>query len=428
MRPAAEPSVPALATDRTAAAPAGSAAASGAGAPGVTISTPGKLILMGEHAAVYGRPALVAAIDLRLRARFSTPGAGHAGSPAASEAAGGRTAGSHAAGGQAARSRTAGPAANPSDLILLDLPGLGARCETSWPEVRRYAEQAAASWRDYARRLDAASFRGLCGSDPLHLVKVALGEAAAALPEPPGPLALAVDSELPIGSGFGSSAAAAVALVAGLLAWCGRPFDALEVERLALEVERRQHGLPSGVDTATTLGGGLLWAFRLPGGELATEPLAARSPLLGRLRVFDTGTPPEPTGAVVAAVRERQGRAPERHERLFDRMAAAARALRGELGRPREDSAEVVELLREHESCLEELGVVPAPVRELARRVEREGGAAKISGAGSLAGPGGGSLLVYHAEAERIAGWSFLAPLRHHAVHLGAPGLRIENN
>jgi mevalonate kinase len=442
VRPAAEPSAPALAADRTA-APAGASGASAANgtttttgrattsgataalAPspaGVSVSTPGKLILAGEHAAVYGRPALVAAIDLRLRARFSAPGPGDAGiaSAAGSGAAGpSQTAGS---------SQAANVTSTRSDLILLDLPGLGARCETSWPEVRRYAEQAAASWRDYVRRLDAASFRGLCGSDPLHLVKVALGEAAAALPEPPGPLALAVDSELPIGSGFGSSAAAALALVAGLLAWCGRPFDPLEVERLALEVERRQHGLPSGIDTATTLGGGLLWAFRLPGGELATEPLAARSPLLGRLRVYDTGTPPEPTGAVVAAVRERQGRAPERHERLFDRMAAAVRALRGELGKPREDPAEVVELLREHESCLEELGVVPAPVRELARRVEREGGAAKISGAGSLAGPGGGSFLVYHAEAERIAGWSFLAPLRHHAVHLGAPGLRIEND
>jgi mevalonate kinase len=362
--------------------------------PGVTVSTPGKLILMGEHAAVYGRPALVAAIDLRLRAQFRSLSSGFSGV---------------------------------SDAIHLDLPILGVRRELGWDEVRRYAAQAAASWGEYVRRLDAASFGRMCGTDPLHLVKVALGEAAAALGEPPGPLALSIASELPIGSGFGSSAAAAVAIVAGLFAWRGRPLAARSVERLALEVERRQHGLPSGVDTATTLHGGLLWARRLAGGELASERVAARSPLLGRLRVYDTGAPPEPTGAVVAAVRERQGRAPLLHERLFDRMSAAAQALRAELEKAGEDPPRVAELIREHEACLEELGVVPAPVRELVRRIEGEGGAAKISGAGSLAGPGGGSLLVYHAEAERVAGWSFLAPLRHHAVHLGAPGLRIEH-
>jgi mevalonate kinase len=182
------------------------------------------------------------------------------------------------------------------------------------------------------------------------------------------------------------------------------------------------------VDTATTLHGGLIWAQRLPSGELGWERLAAASPLLARLGVFHTGTPPEPTGAVVAAVRARRDLDPAGHDRLFDRMAAAARAFRAELGRAAEDSARVVALIREHQACLEALGVVPGPVRSVVRRVEAEGGAAKVSGAGSLAGPGAGSLLVYHADPGRLAGWDFLRPFRRYPVHLGAAGFRWETS
>ena len=84
-------------------------------------------------------------------------------------------------------------------------------------------------------------------------------------------------------------------------------------------------------------------------------------------------------------------------------------------------------LIREHEACLEDLGVVPEEVRSVVRRVEGEGGAAKISGAGSLSGPGAGSLLVYHPDPERVARWEFLRPFPFYPVHLGAPGFHRED-
>jgi mevalonate kinase len=67
-------------------------------------------------------------------------------------------------------------------------------------------------------------------------------------------------------------------------------------------------------------------------------------------------------------------------------------------------------------------------VRSLVRQVEAAGGAAKVSGAGSLAGPGAGSLLVYHPDPGLIAGWDFLRPFRCYPVHLGAAGFRWETS
>lgn len=344
---------------------------------------------MGEHAVVYGRPAVVAAVDLRLTVRVGPRGDGG---------------------------------------VHLDLPGLGRAEDLSWEAVRAYARLGRESWREYSRDPGPERFRILRGDDPAHVVKTALGEAAELLDEaaPPG-VRLGVESDLPIGSGFGSSAATAVGVIAAYLAWRGAPLDLQRIEHLALEVERRQHGLPSGVDTAAVVRGGILWARRSDLG-LATETVEAGSPLLSRLRVYDTGTPPEPTGAVVAAVRSHRDRDPTRHEGLLDRIEEATRAFRSELATAAENPRRVLDLVRECEACLEELGVVPPTVRALARQIESEGGAAKISGAGSLAGPGAGSLLVYHPEAARIAAWPFLRSLRAYAVHLGAPGLRLETN
>jgi mevalonate kinase len=343
---------------------------------------------MGEHAVVYGRPALAAAIDLRLTVRLS-------------------------------------PLSDP--VVRLDLPSLPHAEETTWDAVRAHARAARESWDEYVREPGPERFRAVRGDDRSHLVKVALGEAAAALGEADSPgLHLRIESALPVGSGFGSSAATATGIVAAYLTFRGEELNPDTVERIVLEAERRQHGLPSGIDGATVLHGGLLWARRLPAGGLAVERVPLRSPLLSRLRVYDTGMPAETTGAVVAAVRHRRDQDPTGHERLLDRIEAATRGFRAELEREQEDPARARELIAECEAALEEMGVVTPEVRALVRQVEAAGGAAKISGAGALTGSGAGSLLVYHADPEWISGWSFLRPFPFHPVHLGAEGLRLE--
>ncbi len=380
----------------------------------VRASAPGKLILMGEHAVVYGRSALIAAVDLRLSARFVTLGP--------------------AAGGVAIR-----------------MGGLGHDAEESWLDLLEYTRLARERWELYAEAPTPERFRAVRGDDPAHLVKLGLGEAASYLAEEakcagdpvlPG-LRIEVESEIPMGRGMGSSAAVAVSVVAGCLRMLGADPAAGVVGRLALEVERRQHGLPSGVDGAAVLHGGLIWAERDQTGELFLRPLPAVGRALSAFRVFDTGAPPQSTGTVVAAVRERVASEPDRYEALFDRMDRATRRFRdAALDDGRSGEVEIA-CLREYEANLEELGVVPGAVRELVRRIEAKGGAAKISGAGALEtpgaerleapsaegleAPGAGCLLVYHPEPDVIASWGFLEGLERYPVTLGGPGLRLES-
>lgn len=351
----------------------------------VVASVPGKLILMGEHAVVYGRPALVAAVGSRAEVR-------------------------------AARRGGSG--------VLLDLPDLGYRATAEWPELSAYAERARAAWRAYSERPTAESFLAVSTGDPAHLVRVALGEAAGELGASRLPaLSLEVRSDLPIGSGFGSSAAIAVGVLAAVLTLLdGEPGEE-RLDRLALEVERRQHGTPSGADHHTVLRGGVL-AIHRRGRDLTVKPVQVPSRTLERFTVVHTGIPAETTGEVVATVRERRRRDRDSFERLLDRMAENVVSFARLLADGQPDWCRMADLIHDYEACLEEIGVVPPAVRAALERARAEGVAGKVSGAGGLSDAGAGSLLVMTGESQELP--EALTAYTAFPVKLGAPGLVLE--
>ncbi len=256
---------------------------------------------------------------------------------------------------------------------------------------------------------------------------LALGEAAAAAGASRPGIALRVVSEVPPGSGFGSSAALAVAVTAAYFRFLGAAPDPEKIGAAALEVERRQHGTPSGIDTAAALSGGVLWAYRAAGAALATEPVRVVSPALAKIRAFHSGPASESTGAVVAAVRGRLAADPGATEAHLAAIGAAAARLRAALETRTEDAAGVLDAIRRGERALEGLGVVPEPVRRALRAIEDAGGAAKISGAGALRGDGAGLVLVYHPDPAWWDGFAAPAPWRPIAAAFGAPGARMES-
>lgn len=361
-----------------------------ADAESVRLSVPGKVILMGEHAAVYGRPAVVAAVDLRLavEARLGPAGVGG---------------------------------------VRLDLPDLGLQEEHAWPALEDFTRNARRRWR--ALEGGEAPFRP--ANDRSALVRIAVGEALASLPSPASErlrgrtLELRVRSQLPVGAGLGSSAAAAVGVVAAVraLASGARPPGDLEaIETAALEVERRQHGFPSGIDSGTVLRGGVL-LVRRAGEELRFDDLPRPEWLSAAVEILDSGTPGQTTGAVVTAVRRRYDEEPERTAAVFDRIEAAVESFRAALqdGGPRDAAAAIADGHR----ALVELGVVPPAVARRIASVEAAGGAAKISGAGALRGESAGALICMLGgrPVETVDGISDLEPVN---AAIGADGLRFE--
>ncbi len=375
-----------------------------ADAGSVRLSVPGKVILLGEHAAVYGWPAVVAAVDLRLTVEACV------GSAAAASGGG----------------------------VNVDLPDIGVEEQHSWTAVANFAKRARQRWLAFRAGEEPFSVNRDRGA----LVRIAVGEALASLT----PLAsaglqerhleLRLRSLIPVGAGLGSSAAAAVGVVSAIRAASSAMLggsvepaaafaqaEVAAIESTALEVERRQHGFPSGIDSGTVLRGGVL-LIRDRGGDLRFDDLPQREWLRSGIRIVDSGTPGQTTGAVVTTVRRRYEENPERVGVMLDRIGSAVDAFRVALVDDRRRDA--VAAISAAHGALVDLGVVPGAIAERIARIEAAGGAAKISGAGALEGESAGALIcmLRGREPETIEGLSDLAPVD---APIGADGLRFED-
>ena len=389
-----------------------------------TASAPGKVILIGEHAAVFGHPALVAAVELRTEAEVEVDNSSSTG--AFSEL--------------------------PSDRELrVELPDLDAVVVRPHQWLIELRRRARAQWRAFDAgeadfRPPSSLLESSAGGEAAAVfVQLAIAEAlsVARVDVPSRLRTVRVQSAAPAGAGFGSSAAVATTVISAVVhaleqhdglavRLAGGARDEL-VEGLALQVERLQHGRPSGVDTASVRRGGILRMERSDGsdgntpGKLVASPLEVPDDVLAPFFLLHTGPAAESTGTVVDAVRLRRQAEPQRVDALFQRIGASTEALEAALRVGAQQ--DVVASLRESQRLLEELGVVPDPVRRLVRRLEEHGVAAKISGAGSLAGPGAGAVLVYdpggvlsRLQADEVFG--DLSDVKVLRPRFGATGLR----
>ena len=208
------------------------------------------------------------------------------------------------------------------------------------------------------------------------------------------PTRFTLRSTLPVGAGLGSSASVSVAVAQACLTLCSStgisPPLRDSVNDWAFVGEMCIHGDPSGIDNAiATHGGALLFAKDSP------EPPRRLVPPCPIVTVLTYTGIPRSTKTLVAGVRSRYEAEPAIFGPLLDSMGALA--LRGCKALEEGDLAKVLELVQVCHGQLVSLGV-SHPGLEVVRVLtdELQLGQTKLTGAGG----GGCSLTLLSAEAQ----------------------------
>lgn len=299
---------------------------------------PGKLILSGEHSVVYGKPAVAMAIDRNVTATVE-----------------------NSADGQVAFELPDN--ADQESFTLLALQDFKRRVLDNY----RLFLDGDLGIRDVLHKpVDLFKFGFITVLDGLHR---SLDSG----------VVISLKSNLPVGSGLGSSAASVLSELRALGHYLRVDFKPEWYYEYSLEAEKMQHGHPSGVDSYISLYGGCA----------AFENGQARSVPLPRMQMYlvETGTPQTTTGECVMQVKEQfaNDRIWNDFESVTAEVEKAVRGNNGELMRS---------LLRENHRLLCRIGVVPQKVQQFVADVETAGGAAKVCGAGAVQGQNGGVVLV----------------------------------
>jgi mevalonate kinase len=155
-----------------------------------TACAPGKIILFGEHAVVYGRPALAAPVkQVQASARIEKTG----------EYSG----------------------KNWANAVLIQAPAIGLFSPLSVLQAHPTPHPLAAVIETTLQHLNIS--------------------------QPPA-LTVTIHSTIPVASGLGSGAAVSVAVIRALAGLFEQPLSDEQISQIAYEIEKLHHGTPSGID------------------------------------------------------------------------------------------------------------------------------------------------------------------------------------
>ena len=303
---------------------------------------PGKVILTGEHAVVYGYPALVMSVDLYARCHIYK---------------------------------------GVENGLTVSFPGQIA--ERHYP-AEQWIQCVTEVHARYEEFLDGSRGIREVLDDPFQVIMMTAALALEKAGHPFEPLQCAIESDIPIGCGMGSSASVIVSILRAVFAHYDLTPEKDPLFEWALQLEGLQHGRPSGVDPYVVIHEGII-RFR-KGTE--SRPLhVAPFPCT----LIHTGTPESTTGECVSHVTDLHVDSAAWNE--FRQVASGI-----EHAMQHQDYESLKKGVQANHRLLVNLDLVPERVQEFIRRIEWLGDAAKICGAGAIRGDHAGILWVVANE------------------------------
>lgn len=353
----------------------------------IRVSAPGKLHLLGEYAVVYSKPAIIAAVDKRCFVEI-TP----------------------------RKDRTI-------DIVSINLK---ANKIVTEKEIIAKTKTAQIKWETYIKTNDISLLKSIT-SDPLDFPIIVIGETLKYLKKSlSAGFKLSIKSDIPIGSGMGSSAAVAVSVAGAVSLFFNKTLDKDVVNEIAYLSEQKKHGFPSGGDNAASCFGGLIW-YRKETPDLKIIkpiPFAVPQKLAKNFVAIHTGTPVESTGEMVSAVRALYKKNSEFVDKILSNQEKLTRELLSVI--KNDDGTLMIRIIRAGEKNLEKLGVVSDSAKTIIREIEKIGGAAKICGGGGVK-KGTGIILAYHKTPVVLDKVALHFKLENSKIMLGEEGLRRES-
>jgi mevalonate kinase len=302
------------------------------------IRAPGKLILSGEHAIVYGKPALAMAVNRYAEAQTSE---------------------------------------HNFPLVSFDLSDLAYRKAIHFAALDQIKERIKQKYRGFLR--GEFKIRHVL-QKPVELAQFALSLFYEILNiKPTQGVKIKLQSDIPMGCGMGSSAAIVLSVIHAMAHHLDLSLPQELLYRLGLEAENIQHGYSSGLDLRISQQGGCLL--------MQNQQIQVRTLPQTPLYIINTGTPVSSTGECVAAV------APHfTHSTIGNDFADVTLAMDAALQANQPQALR--QAINANQALLVKIGVVPPRVQAFAQSLELADGAAKICGAGAVSGDNGGIVLA----------------------------------